>query len=609
VLNSNPEEQAHGGLVASSRQGEGTGTKAVPREVQHALRRERRLDALRRTALMDTPAEEAFDRLSRLASRVIKVPVGLVTLVDRDRQFFKSCVGLPPPWCDMRQTPLTHSFCMHVVATGKPLVVQDARQHSVLRENLAIDQLGVVAYAGMPLTSSEGETIGTLCVIDTQPRVWTDEDLYVLKELSVSVMTEIELRATRELEARARAAQLAGAEAAAARQRFALLAELSAVLAEGFDLKTVLARAVRLVVPLVADGCSVALLEGDGRLRQVAVAHRDPREEERLRSLPEPLVLLAPERDARAVQEHVRLTGPGGASLRLPLTSHSRVLGAATFSLLPARPLGDIEVSLAEDVARRMALAVENARLYAESREAILLRDKFLSIASHELRTPLTALRLQARTLLRDTGHPERPLVPEELAHKTRVISRQVERLSQLVDELLDISRLAQGYLSFQLEDVDLAEVVRDVAASFREELASPDIQLVLAGLDVPVVGQWNRLRLEQVVINLLTNALKYGRGRPISLELKKDEEHVWLTVRDEGIGIAPADQERIFERFERAVSEQNYSGFGLGLWIVREIVHRLGGTISVNSTPGVGSAFTVELPRHSSRVPLSLLH
>jgi signal transduction histidine kinase len=206
------------------------------------------------------------------------------------------------------------------------------------------------------------------------------------------------------------------------------------------------------------------------------------------------------------------------------------VLGAATFFLLPARPLGDIEVSLSEDVARRMALAVENARLYAESREAILLRDKFLSIASHELRTPLTALRLQARTLLRDAGHPERPLGPEEFARKARAISRQVERLSQLVDELLDISRLAQGYLSFQLEDVDLAEVVRDVAASFREDLASPDIRLVLAGLDAPVVGQWNRLRLEQVIINLLTNALKYGRGRPISLELEKDEEHVWLT-------------------------------------------------------------------------------
>ncbi|WP_187345082.1 GAF domain-containing sensor histidine kinase [Cystobacter ferrugineus] len=596
--------------MVSSERDEGAGTEDAPLELQRILRRESRLEALRRTALMDTPAEEAFDRLSRLATRVLDAPVGLVSLVDGERQFFKSCVGLPAPWCDLRQTPLTHSFCMHVVASGKPLIVQDARQHPLLRDNLAVDHLGVVAYLGMPLTASEGETIGTLCVIDTQPRVWTDENLYVLEELSVSVMKEIELRAIRELEARALEAQVAGAEAEAARQRFALLAELSAVLAEGFDLRAVLARAVRLVVPLVADGCSVALLEAEGRLRRVAVAHEDPREEARLRSLPEPPALISPDRlDAHRVTRHVRLTGPGGALLRLPLTSHSRVLGAVTFSLGPTRSLGEIEVSLAEDVARRMAMAVENARLYEESREATLLRDKFLSIASHELRTPLTALGLQSRMLLRDTRHPERPLSPEVIARKAQVLCRQVERLGHLVDELLDISRIAQGHLSFPLEDVDLAELVRDVAASFREELANPGIRLVLSGVDAPVVGRWNRLRLEQVVVNLLTNAIKYGRGRPIALELKADEAHAWLAVRDEGIGIAPRDQARIFERFERAVSEQHYSGFGLGLWIVREIIQRLGGTISVNSSPGVGSAFTVELPRVSSRLPGPLLH
>ncbi|ATB37637.1 hypothetical protein CYFUS_003062 [Cystobacter fuscus] len=604
------EEQTHGGPVASSGQDDGSGPKDASREFQQVLRRESRLDALRRTALMDTPAEEAFDRLSRLAVRVLNAPVGLVTLVDGERQFFKSCVGLPAPWCDLRQTPLTHSFCMHVVATGKPLVVQDARRHPVLRDNLAVDQLGVVAYLGMPLTASKGETLGTLCVIDTQPRVWTEADLYVLQELSVSVMKEIELRAVREQEARAQAARVAGAEAEAARQRFALLAELSAVLAEGFDLQAVLARAVRLVVPLVADGCSVVLLEAQGRLRRVAVAHADPREEARLLALPEPSALLTPERmDAPPVAGHVPITGPEGASLRLPLTSHSRVLGAVNFSLGPGRPLGELEVSLAEEVARRMALAVENARLYEASCEATLLRDKFLSIASHELRTPLTALGLQARTLLRDASHPERPLAPEVLARKARVITRQVERLGHLVDELLDISRIAQGHLSFPLEDVDLAELVRDVAASFREELTSPGIQLLLSGVEAPVVGRWNRLRLEQVIVNLLTNAIKYGRGRPITLELKVDEAHAWLTVRDEGIGISPGDQERIFERFERAVSEQHYSGFGLGLWIVREIVHRLGGTISVNSTTGVGSAFTVALPRGPSRRTGPLLH
>ncbi|PTL75190.1 ATP-binding protein [Vitiosangium sp. GDMCC 1.1324] len=608
MSDSHTEVQAHGALVTSSGEGSGVGAEKTLREIQQVLLCQRRLDALRRTALLDTPAEEAFDRLARLATRMINAPVGLVTLVDKDRQFFKSCVGLPPPWCDVRQTPLTHSFCMHVVATGEPLIIEDARLHPVLRENLAVDQLGVVAYAGMPLTTSEGEVIGTFCVLDTQPRVWTDDDLYVLNELATSVMTEIELRTRRALETQARAVEAARAEAEAARQRFALLAELSAVLAEGFDVRAMLARAARWVVPLVADGCMVELLERDGRLRRVAVVHRDAAEEARLRSLPESLALLEPEpKDASLVAGHVRLTGPEGACLRLPLTSHDRVLGVATFTTQPSRPLREVELSLAQEVARRMAMAIESARLYEEAHEAIQLRDRFLSIASHELRTPLTALRLQAQSLLRGMSQPVRPLAQGELTNKVRGISRQVERLGLLVDELLDISRLSEGHLSFHFEDVDLVDVVREVAARFREELAQAGNVLMMTGLDVSVVGRWNRLRLEQVVVNLLTNAIKYGRGRPISMEVRADVDRARLIVRDEGIGISPQDQARIFERFERAVSEQHYTGLGLGLWIVREIVRKLGGSISVNSMPGVGSAFLVELPLHP--VPVSLLH
>jgi signal transduction histidine kinase len=151
--------------------------------------------------------------------------------------------------------------------------------------------------------------------------------------------------------------------------------------------------------------------------------------------------------------------------------------------------------------------------------------------------------------------------------------------------------------------------VVREVATRFREEFVRAGSALVCHGMDSPVVGRWNRLRLEQVVINLLTNAIKYGRGRPILVTVTADADHVWLAVRDEGIGISPRDQGRIFERFERAVSEQHYSGLGLGLWIVREIVRGFGGSISVESAPEVGSTFTVELPRQPMHVPAPLLH
>lgn len=154
----------------------------------------RRLAALRRVALLDTPAEEAFDRLTRLAGLILGVPIALVSLVDADRQFFKSCVGLPEPWASVRETPLSHSFCQHTVASRQPLVIDDAREHPLVRDNLAIPDLDVIAYAGIPLITSDGHVLGSFCAIDHQPRSWSDHDLAVLTELAGSAMTTIELR-------------------------------------------------------------------------------------------------------------------------------------------------------------------------------------------------------------------------------------------------------------------------------------------------------------------------------------------------------------------------------------------------------------------------------
>src|SRR5262249_33939719 len=150
-----------------------------------------RLAALRLTSLLDTPPEEAFDRLTRLATTVLHAPVALVSLVDGNRQFFKSCVGLPEPWASLRQTPLTHSFCKHAVASGQPLVIADARRDDLVKDNLAVSELGVIAYAGIPLTTTEGHTLGSFCVIDTAPREWTDGEVEILQDLAASVMTEI----------------------------------------------------------------------------------------------------------------------------------------------------------------------------------------------------------------------------------------------------------------------------------------------------------------------------------------------------------------------------------------------------------------------------------
>ena len=152
-----------------------------------------RLDALHATGLLESDISPSFDRLARLASSVLHAPVALVSLVDSDRQFFKSCLGLPEPWASRREAPLSHSFCQHAVASREPLLVSDAREHAVLRDNPAIRDMGIVAYAGIPLIDAKGHALGTLCVIDSQPRHWTSHQVQLLRDIAASVVTEISL--------------------------------------------------------------------------------------------------------------------------------------------------------------------------------------------------------------------------------------------------------------------------------------------------------------------------------------------------------------------------------------------------------------------------------
>ncbi len=175
-----------------------------------------RLSALQRSALLDTPAEERFDRITRLASAVLGVPVTLVSLVDDHRQFFKSQHGLPEPFASQRETPLTHSFCQHVVSQAAPFIVTDAREHPLLRDSRAISEMGVVAYAGIPIQSSDGQVLGSFCAIDTQPHEWTESELDTLRQLGELLRTELQLRdALSDADRAAREAAVAAGERAA----------------------------------------------------------------------------------------------------------------------------------------------------------------------------------------------------------------------------------------------------------------------------------------------------------------------------------------------------------------------------------------------------------
>ncbi len=251
--------------------------------------------------------------------------------------------------------------------------------------------------------------------------------------------------------------------------------------------------------------------------------------------------------------------------------------------------------SIAKMMTERTAAAERIRSLYHEAQLAVRLRDEFLLTASHELRTPVTALRLSLRNL----QHEERsgqPAGPEVTSRSVNIAARQGERLNRLVEDLLDVSRLEIGRFPLERGETELGAVVRDVVERFEADLERAGCQVTIRG-DGAVTGRWDRSRVDQVVTNLLSNAIKFGAGKPIEILFDAQGGTARLSVRDQGIGIDQAQQARIFDRFARAVSPDNYGGLGLGLYISRHIVEAHGGTIRVESRPGSGSSFIVELP------------
>lgn len=228
---------------------------------------------------------------------------------------------------------------------------------------------------------------------------------------------------------------------------------------------------------------------------------------------------------------------------------------------------------------------------FEELIQAIQARDEFLSIASHELRTPLTALklRLQALEQANDVG--------VEARHKCKSAARQAQRIERLIEDLLDVARIATGHWEMQLEEFELTEVVREVVERIREQDPAGASHIHLEASEA-VRGYWDRQRIEQLITNLVGNAVRYGLGKPVRASVQADERGVRIAVRDHGIGIAPDEIPRIFERFERAGQRHNPGGLGIGLYVSRKIVEAHEGTIQLESAIGKGTTFVVSLPR-----------
>lgn len=237
-------------------------------------------------------------------------------------------------------------------------------------------------------------------------------------------------------------------------------------------------------------------------------------------------------------------------------------------------------------------------RIELELQDALRLRDEFLSVATHELSTPLSALLLRLQLLERrlQKSPPDAPGPPEISSTVTSAVG-QVQRLSRMFSELLDVSRIRAQQMALEVDSFDLCELVRDVSARFSEQAEGRAVEL-RARCAERVLGTWDRMRLEQVLSNLVSNALKYGRGAPVDVEVQSSESEAHIHVVDRGIGVAEEDRQRIFQRFERATDRAKDRSLGLGLFVAKEIVEAHGGRIDVESKPGEGSRFIVKLPR-----------
>jgi len=537
-------------------------TPVLPEHEEASVRRAvldpARLAALQDTGLLDTGAEEAFDRFTRLASALLRAPTAVVTLVDAERQFFKSAVGLAEPAATDRQNGLAYSYCRYVVAAGEPLAASDTPAHPLLAASLGTTELGVRAYLGAPLRTGEGHVLGSLCVLDSAPHVWTARDRDRLLDLAAAVTAEIEVRAARHRAERERAFVAT------------LLDSLgTAVLACGPDGGITLWN--RAFAELHASPESV-FCHPDG----TPLAPADDPLQRALRG--------ETVRDAE-----VTLVRPGVAP-RILAAAGEPVADAAGTSFGAVVTLHDVTaLKTAESHALRARDAAE-----AASRA----KSDFLARMSHELRTPLNAVIGFARILLKNRGGG---MSAQELDYAERIHGNG-RHLLGLIDTILDVSRIEAGAEELVLADADVAALVREVVDSLQCVAAEKGIALA-AESGVAATARVDVGKLRQVLLNLVGNAVKFTEAGGVRVALVRDPDSgapLRIDVADTGIGIAPERLEAIFDAFQQAdgSTSRRYGGTGLGLTISRALCGAMGCRLEVESAPGRGSVFRIRFPR-----------
>jgi signal transduction histidine kinase len=530
-----------------------------------------RIAALHKLNILDTPPEERFERLVRLAKRLFHVPIVTISLVDTHRQWFKAYCGLAE-----RETPREHSFCAYTLLDGAPLIVPDALEDPRFVDNPGvIDEPCIRFYAGYPLKDPKGYILGTLCIIDGVPRQFHSEELELLQDMAQIVEYEIQMTSMQRV----------------------LLSQLL----EG-QLQEKLMAALHVV--LEATQAAVMFFSLDERVRilnrrftEFFGLTSEQLQHSSIDQIRESILpFFAPETTPPDLFQR-DLTNPGTAELFtqavVQIAPVHRELNLQTYPVyLPSR-----------EYLGRLYIYVD----ITKEREAEQFKNEFVSLVSHELRTPLTSIKGFVGLMMEEESGP----LNEEQHEYLSIIRENSERLIALVNDLLDISRIESGKVELQRKPVNLEQLCRNLAKSFEPLFVAKKQQLTLQFAEHMHIVLADEHRLQQIINNLLSNASKYTlEGGLIQLWTQREEDMIRIGVEDTGVGMTAEEQGALFTKFYRVKNRltENVSGTGLGLTITRSLIELHGGKIQVESTPGEGSTFSFTLPLVPALSPIKAL-
>jgi len=571
-----------------------------------------RLEALRRYQVLDTPTEIAFDRITTLAARLFGTPIVLVSLVDHARAWFKSSYGF-----DLCEVPRDNAFCNYALLTNDILVIPDTRKDNRFACNpLAISEPGVRFYTGAPLVTHDGYNLGTLCLLDSSPRdELSNDQKATLTDLAAMVVDELELRLASKKIAQTDATLLEVTQGVSIVTGIAFFQALVQHFAKVLDVDYTYIGLVtqhndEATITTIATSAHGQIIENSDYLLKDTPCQ----------TVLEKGTICCYPRRGQAQFPHAPLLAPLNIESYIAIPFFDST-GAAIglLGVMDGKPLENVQLAetlltvfalriateldrqQTEETRTQMLIYEQQARAQAEA--ANRMKDEFLAVLSHELRTPLNPI-LGWATLLRSRlREPEttRPFDRAKMDQALETIERNAKLQTQLIDDLLDISKIVQGKLSLKIAPVDLISTIRSAIDTLRLAAQVKSISITFEPPSVSIKVAGDAGRLQQIVWNLLSNAVKFtpGGGR-ITVDLKQVDRSAEIQVSDTGTGISQDFLPYVFESFRQADSAttRHFGGLGLGLAIVRQLVELHGGTIQAHSFgEGQGSTFMVKLP------------